>query len=411
MNNNYKGLTDLEVARNHKIYGLNELDKEKKENFFILYIKQFNDWLVIILICAALVSLIVDHNSVFESFIILLILFINALIGTIQEIKSAKTLDGLKKLTNHQVKVIRNGETILIEPKYLTVDDIVKVEKGNLIDADMIILECYDLQIDESILTGESIMIDKSANNTLYSGTFVVNGKAIAKVKNIGMKSKIGSIANELINIKEEITPLEIKLSQIGKIIGLIAIFICISVFVIELFLKISLIEAFKSAVSLAVAAIPEGLATVVTVCLAIGVKRMANQNAIIKKLSSVETLGCSNVICTDKTGTLTENKQKVINIYVDKLYDVSSFEFINDKILDTLYVTSQLNEEVIMDPIDVAITNMLDNINCKKVIYTIINIKPFNSNDKYIKNKFLDILSFKLSFIPLKYREHSSFL
>ena len=390
MKNNYIGLNDVEIKDNQKKYGLNELNKEKKDNVFIVYIKQFNDWLVIILILAALLSLIVDPHSLFESFIILLILFVNAFIGAVQEIKSAKTLEGLKKLTNHQTKVIRNNNIVLIEPKYLTIDDIVIIEKGIMVDADMVVLESTSLQIDESLLTGESLLVNKNIGENMYSGTFVVNGSGIGKVIKIGMNSKIGSIASELISIKEEITPLEDKLSQIGKIIGLIAILICICVFLIELLLKISLIEAFKSAVALAVAAIPEGLATVVTVCLAIGVKRMANQNAIIKKLASVETLGCSSIICTDKTGTLTENKQKVVNIYIDKLYDSNSFGNIDKKYLDMLYVTSKLDSDELIDPIDIAIINMLEKLNYNNASYKIEKLKPFNSTDKYLSCNYI---------------------
>ena len=308
----YNGLTNEEVKKNQQTYGYNELTKVKRDNFIIIFFKEFNDWLVIILIMAALISLIVDPHSLFETIIIISILFLNAFIGAFQEIKAHKTLEGLKKLSNHKVKVIRNNQIEEIEPRLLTISDIVILEKGNVIDADMIILESNDLSLDESILTGESILVDKKINDILYSGTFIIRGNGIGKVKEIGMKSKLGQIANEIIMVEEELTPLEEKLAHIGKIIGLIAIFICVIVFVIELLLKISLIEAFKSAVSLAVAAIPEGLATVVTVTLAIGVGKMAKEKAIVKKLPAVETLGCSNIVCTDKTGTLTENKQKV---------------------------------------------------------------------------------------------------
>lgn len=380
----YKGLTRQDVEINQKKYGLNEIKKKKKSNFLILYLKQFNDWLVIILIIAAILSLLVDHDSLFESFIILFILFLNALIGAIQELKAFNTLEGLKKLTNHKVKVIREGKTLLIEPKYLTINDIVLLEKGNMIDADMVILECNGLYVDESILTGESISIEKKNNDHLYSGTFIVKGDVVCKVNNIGMNSKIGQIAKEITSIKEEQTPLEEKLEQIGKVIGLIAIIICLIVFIIELLLKISFTEALKSAVSLAVAAIPEGLATVVTVCLAIGVKKMANQNAIVKKLACVETLGCSNVVCTDKTGTLTENKLKVVNLYIDKLYDKKDFELIEKKYLDLFFISSKLDSFEVLDPIDVSILEMLEKLKYKEIKYNIENHKPFDSFLKY---------------------------
>ena len=387
--NKYKGLNDLEVKQNQKLYGLNELKKHNRPNFFIVFINEFNDWLVIILIIAALINLMVDRDSLFETLIIILILFINATIGAVQEIKAYKTLDGLKKLSNHKVKVIRGEKEIDIDPSYLTIDDIVILKKGEMIDCDMQILESYDLCIDESILTGESIPIEKKINNLIYSGTYITNGNGVAIVKKIGMKSKVGEIANEIIKAKEELTPLEIKLAQIAKIIGLFAIFICIIVFFIELALKISLIEAFKSAVSLAVAAIPEGLATVVTVCLAIGVGKMAKENAIVKKLASVETLGCSNIVCTDKTGTLTENKQKIVMIYENKLFKNNEFNNLSKTLLDYLYISVKINDEELTDPIDKAIMEMLLNLNNPIPNYQVNKVKPFNSTDKYMSVSF----------------------
>lgn len=378
----YRGLNDLEVENNQKKYGLNELVTQKKPNFFIVFVHEFNDWLVIILIIAALISLIVDPNSIFESMIIILILFINASIGAFQELKAYKTLDGLKKLSNHKVKVIRNNIENEIEPKYLTINDIVILNKGNMIDADMVILEANEVTVDESILTGESIPVNKNITDYLNSGTFLVNGFCVAKVEKIGMSSKVGKITSELITAKEELTPLEIKLAQIGKVIGLIAVFICLIVFIIELALKISIIEAFKSSVSLAVAAIPEGLATVVTVCLAIGVGKMAKENAIIKKLASVETLGCSDIICTDKTGTLTENKQKVVKIY-SKLP-------LNKNLLDYLYISSVRDDNEVIDPMDKAISNYLIELKHNPPLFKITNHKPFNSNNKYMSISFI---------------------
>ncbi len=403
VNTKYKGLNEIEVKNNLKLYGLNEIKKNKNPNFLIVFINEFNDWLVIILIVAALISLIVDPNSLFETIIIILILFINATIGAIQEIKAYKTLDGLKKLSNHKVKVIRNNKEVYIEPSYLTINDIVVLNKGNMIDADMKILEAKDLKVDESILTGESILINKNLNDYLFSGTFIVSGNCICVVEKIGMKSKIGEIADEIIKTKEEATPLEIKLAQIGKIIGLFAIFICVIVFFIELALKISLIEAFKSAVSLAVAAIPEGLATVVTVTLAIGVGKMAKENAIIKKLASVETLGCSNIVCTDKTGTLTENKQKIVSVYENEVLKNNQFNKISSTLIDYLYILSRLSEEEIVDPIDKAIIELIESLNYEKTNYQVNKIKEFNSTDKYmsasLNYKNEDILLFKGAF------------
>lgn len=386
MEKKYEGLTDIETRNNQEKYGLNEIKQVKRKNFIITLINEFNDWLVIILILAAFISLVVDRNSLFESMIIIMILFINAIIGAIQEIKAHKTLDGLKKISSHKVKVIRNNKVVVIEPIYLTIDDIVLLEKGNIIDADMILLEASEISIDESILTGESINIEKKKNDYIYSGTYLVNGNGIGKVINIGMKSKVGLIANEIINVKEEITPLEEKLAQIGKIIGLIAIFICLIVFVIELLLGISVLEAFKSAVSLAVAAIPEGLTTVVTVCLAIGVRRMAKENAIIKRLACVETLGCSNVVCTDKTGTLTQNKQNVVKIYKNKEYSKEQFNQLDTDFLNYINILSTSENIEIIDPIDIALHDFILNRDFVYKDFNIIKVKPFNSLDKYMR-------------------------
>lgn len=389
MNKNFKGLSEKEVLDNQNKYGNNEIIEKKRKNFFLIFIHEFNDWLIIILLIAALVGIIVDRDSLFETFIIILILLINATIGAIQEVKAFKTLEGLKKLSNHKTKVIRNSKIIEIEPKYLTIDDIVLLEKGNLIDADMIVLESNDLSIDESILTGESISIDKRINDFLSSGTYIIRGNGIGKVRSIGMKSKLGEIAGSLIDVEKELTPIEEKLAGVGKIIGLISIIICIFIFVIELLLGYTLIDSFKSAVSLAVAAIPEGLATVVTVCLAIGVSRMAKENVIIKRLACVETLGCSNVICTDKTGTLTENKLKVINIYENRLYKKDEFNKISDSFLKYLAILSK-TEILNLDPVDLAIEHLLKELNYNFNDYQIKQVTPFNSEAKYMSVKVL---------------------
>lgn len=379
------GLNEIEVKKNQDLHGLNELKQNKRRNFFIIFIHEFGDWLVIILIISAIINLLIDKKALFETIIILSILFVNATIGTIQEIKAYKTLDGLKKLSNHKVKVIRAGFTTLIEPKYLTIDDIVVLEKGNLVDADISVIESNNLSLDESILTGESVSVYKNINDLLYSGTFVLSGSCIGKVVKIGMKTKLGTIANEIISVKEETTPLEEKLEQIGKMIGLIAIAICILVFVLELLLSIPLLVAFKSAISLAVAAIPEGLATVVTVCLAIGVGKMAKENAIIKRLSSVETLGCSNIVCTDKTGTLTENKLKIVNIFENRIYQRNELFNLSYLFKDYLYILSKETQDVI-DPIDKGIIEVLDEMNYRDVKYELISIEEFNSVKKYMK-------------------------
>lgn len=367
---NLRGLSQEEVLTNQKKYGKNTYKEAKRPNPFWLFIAEFNDWLVIILIIAAILSLIVDHENLIESSIIMGILFLNATIGVIQEMKAFKTLDSLKKYNQHQVYVLRDNEKKLIDAKEITINDIIYLQKGDEIPADIRLKEVFNLSCDESILTGESIEISKNTNDLVYASTFVLSGNAIGEVVAVGMQTEMGKIASSLVSKDDKKTPLEIKLAQIGKVIGLIAIIICIGVFFLELALNIPILDAFKSAVSLAVAAIPEGLATVVTICLALGVGKMAKQNVIIKRLEAVETLGCSTVVCSDKTGTLTMNKQSLAKHYGNSLL--------------TKYAAISANyqhEEKLIDPIDKAINDEYQN----KYPYEVIQINPFDSNRKYM--------------------------
>ena len=255
-----------------------------------------------------------------------------------------------------------------------------------MVDADLKLIESNGIKTDESALTGESIEVYKDINDMIYKATYITSGYGIGVVTSIGMDTKIGEITHDLVKIRSEKTPLEDKLEQIGKAIGIIAILICLFVFGIEIALKIPFIEALKSSISLAVAAIPEGLTAVVTVCLAIGVKKMVKENVIIKKLECVETLGCSNIICTDKTGTLTENKQKIVEIYDSKLGYFNQ----SDGLLEALFISlnNQENNEI-TDPIDLAIEEFLKNKEYKTVYY-LMNYLPFNSQNKYTKSTVL---------------------
>lgn len=367
---NLRGLSQEEVLTNQKKYGKNTYKEAKRPNPFWLFIAEFNDWLVIILIIAAILSLIVDHENLIESSIIMGILFLNATIGVIQEMKAFKTLDSLKKYNQHQVYVLRDNEKKLIDAKEITINDIIYLQKGDEIPADIRLKEVFNLSCDESILTGESIEISKNTNDLVYASTFVLSGNAIGEVVAVGMQTEMGKIASSLVSKDDKKTPLEIKLAQIGKVIGLIAIIICIGVFFLELALNIPILDAFKSAVSLAVAAIPEGLATVVTICLALGVGKMAKQNVIIKRLEAVETLGCSTVVCSDKTGTLTMNKQSLAKHYGDP-------SLIKYAAISANYK----HEEKLTDPIDKAINDEYQN----KYPYEVIQINPFDSNRKYM--------------------------
>lgn len=397
------GLTTVEVKKNQEIYGLNKLKEVKKPNFFIVFINEFKDWLVIILIIAAFLSIIVDPHSLIESLIIFSILIINAFIGAFLEINASNTLESLKKVSEHKSKVIRDGEIKLVLSSELTIDDIVLLEKGDVIDADMKLIEAIDFKVDESSLTGESIPVSKNIGDEIYSMTYIISGYAKAIVTKIGMKTKIGIIADTIIKHKNDLTPLEVKLNQIGKVIGIIAIIICMFVFIIEVALNIKPIDAFKSAISLAVAAIPEGLTTVVTVCLAIGVGKMAKQNVIVKRLEAVETLGCSNVVCTDKTGTLTYNKEKIVAIYEEKYLDINELDKISNKLLNYLYMSSNPKKDSIIDPIDKAIIELYKKYSKEEVNFKILNEVPFSSQLKYssvtISYKNSEILLFKGAF------------
>ena len=332
-----KGLTTEEADKRRTLSGLNKLDEAKKTPMIVRFFQQFLDPLIIILLIAALISILVNPEEWIESLIILAIVLINAILGVVQESKAEKALDALKKLSSPHAKVFRDGKLVEIDSQYLVPGDIIYVEAGDFIPADARIIEQASLRVDESALTGESVSVMKTnedldtdnkplgdQKNKLFSSTFVTYGKGTAVVTEIGMKTEIGKIANILLDTKQEQTPLQHKLTQIGKAIGALSLAICIIVFVMEMISGFPASEALMSSVSLAVAAIPEGLATVVTVVLAIGVQKMAKENAIVKRLPAVETLGSTSIICSDKTGTLTQNKMTVVKVYKDGLYDLN---------------------------------------------------------------------------------------
>ena len=328
----YKGLTDKEVIKLRKKYGYNKLDEKKKESIFIKFISQFKDFMIIILLIAALVSAIVSYfegtKEYTDSIIIVVIVVINALIGVIQESKAEKSLEALKKLSSPTSRVLRNGKTITIDSTLLVPGDIIELEAGNFVPADCRLISSYNLKIEESALTGETVPVTKDAKvilpsnvalgdmiNMAFSTTIVTNGHAQAIVTETGMNTKVGKIAKMIITDEAPQTPLQKKLAGIGKSLGIICLVICLAIFIIGLFKGISISEMFMTSVGLAVAAIPEGLPAVVTIMLSIGVTKMSKNNAIIRKLPAVETLGSSSIICSDKTGTLTQNKMKVTKI------------------------------------------------------------------------------------------------
>ena len=336
-----KGLTDEQVAINRETYGENKLEEKEKTPLIIKFLLQFKDPLIIILIVAAIISVIVDPHEWIESLIIMVVVLVNAILGLYQENKAEKSLEALQKMSAATCKVVRNGMAQTIDAASLVVGDIILVEAGDSVPADARIIECSNLKVEEAALTGESVPVDKNneyieeediplgdRHNDLFSSTYVTNGKAKAIVTSVGMQTEIGKIAGMLSEQEEELTPLQQKLNKVGSAIGVICLFVCVIVFLMEMFTLnwdfSKFADAFKIAVSLAVAAIPEGLATVVTIVLSIGVTKMSKQNAIVKKLPAVETLGSCNVICSDKTGTLTQNKMTVTKIYLN---EVKGFE------------------------------------------------------------------------------------
>ena len=350
------GLSDEQVLANREAYGVNQLEEKKKTPLIIKFLSEFKDPLIIILIIAAVIttvlSIIEQNNDWIEAIIIGVVVLANAILGLYQENKAEKSLEALQKMTAATCKVYRNGALMTINTVDLVVGDIIYVEAGDSIPADARIIECSNLKVEEAALTGESVPVDKHSQyieeediplgdrkNSLFSSTYVTNGKAKALVTSVGMGTEIGKIANMLSEQEDELTPLQQKLEKVGAIIGIMALGICAVVFVLEMIsANWSLdhfVEAFITAVALAVAAIPEGLATVVTIVLSIGVTKMSKQNAIVKKLPAVETLGSCNVICSDKTGTLTQNKMTVTKIYTDKIK-----EFENLSQLDKTMIT-----------------------------------------------------------------------
>ena len=326
------GLTDDEVQKRFERYGPNNLKEKKKESIFVKFIKQFNDFMIITLIIAAIISAVVSklngEADYIDSIIIVAIVIFNAIMGLVQEQKAEKSLEALKKMTAPNAKVRRNGRVQEIDATLVVPGDIVILEAGNYVPADCRLINSYNLKIEESALTGETIPSLKDSSkilkentamgdlcNMVFATTIVVNGHGEAIVVETGMNTRVGKIAGMIIEDESPETPIQKKLAEVGKILAIACIIICVLIFVIGIFNKIPIIEMFMTSVGLAVAAIPEGLPAIVTIMLSIGVTKMAKKNSIIRKLPAVETLGSSSVICSDKTGTLTQNKMTVTEI------------------------------------------------------------------------------------------------
>ncbi|MBO5214928.1 MAG: calcium-translocating P-type ATPase, PMCA-type [Clostridia bacterium] len=339
------GLSQEECLRRQEKYGKNKLDEKKKKTLFARLMEQFSDVMIIILLIAAAISLGVaiyegvTHGfnmiEMVEPFLILAIVLINAIMGVVQESKAEKALDALKNMSAPHARVIRGGVESIIPSADLVPGDIIKLEAGDFVPADARLVKSVNLKSEESALTGESVPSEKFAEaevkekapigdrtNMVFSGCSITYGTAIAVVTATGMQTEMGKIANILANEEETKTPLQQKLAKLGSLLGVLVLGICFVMFTVQIirdgFAFDNIISAFMSAISLAVSAIPEGLPAVVTIVLSIGVQRMVKKNAIIRRLPAVETLGSASVICSDKTGTLTQNRMTLVKTYVD---------------------------------------------------------------------------------------------
>ncbi len=329
------GLDQKEATIRLEQKGENIIKEQKGKSSIAKFFSQFNDFMVIILLIAGAISFITSflqgEKDFLDAIIIIVIVFVNAILGFMQENKAEKALEALKKMSSPKANVIREGILQKIDSKNLVVGDVIVINSGDYISADARLIESTSLKVEEASLTGESTAIEKTIDiiniknsslgdrkNMVYSGTLAISGKAKAIVTATGMKTEMGKIAHMLIDEENEQTNLQKKLGETGKILGVGALIICFGIFFIGLFRKIPPFEMFMTSVSLAVAAIPEGLPAIVTIMLAIGVEKMVKKNAIIRKLPAVESLGSANIICSDKTGTLTQNKMKVIKTYTN---------------------------------------------------------------------------------------------
>ena len=321
-------LTNEEVKRRQEKFGFNELAEGKKKSGLQIFLEQYKDFLVLILIVSAVVSLFLGETE--SAAVILVVITMNAILGTVQTIKAENSLESLKQLAAPEAKVVRNGAVVRIPGREITVGDVVHLEAGDYIPADGRVLESASLKVDESALTGESIGVDKISapltgelplgdrRNMVFSGSYVTYGRGVFLVTGIGMNTEVGKIAGLLKNTSEKKTPLQINLDRFGKKLSMIILLLCAVLFILQVLKGGAVADAFLFAVALAVAAIPEALSSIVTIVLAFGTRKMAKEGAIIRKLQSVEGLGSISVICSDKTGTLTQNRMTIEHYYVD---------------------------------------------------------------------------------------------
>lgn len=410
-----KGLNEEEIKKRREQYGFNELEETARKSPLQVFLDQFKDFLVIILLGAAIISAFLGKLE--STIVILVVVVINAILGTVQHIKAEQSLKGLKALSSPIAKVLRNGQKLEIPSRELLVGDILYLDAGDYVSADGRVLESFSLQVNESSLTGESEsvlkfvdIIDKDdvaigdRKNMVFSGSFVTYGRGVVLVTDIGMNTEIGKIANLLESAKEKKTPLQVSLDNFGRKLAFVILIISAIIFGLDIFRGRNIVDSFMFAVSLAVAAIPEALSSIVTIVLALGTQKMAKKNAIVRKLHAVESLGSISVICSDKTGTLTQNKMTVQKVFVDdKILEHDSLN--HDKVLEKGLVLMALlcNDAVtvenkeIGDPTEVALVNLgeiyeLDELIIRKQ-YPRLGEVPFDSDRKLMStvHKFKD--------------------
>lgn len=400
-----QGLGEKELENLREKYGENILNAKEKKSVLVIFLEQFKDFLVIILLVAAAISFISGNRE--STIVILAVIVMNAILGTVQHLKAEKSLESLKKMSSPKAKVIRDGEKREIDSSELLPGDIVLLEAGDIVPSDGRVLETHSLMVNESSLTGESDNVEKvcqvidisgltiaDQKNMVFSGSLVTYGRAKVLVTAIGMKTELGKIASLLDETKETMTPLQKSLERFGKKLSIAIIILCIVVFFMSVARGINILESLMFAVALAVAAIPEALGSIVTIVLAIGTQKMAKEHAIIKKLHSVESLGCISVICSDKTGTLTQNKMTVRQLYVgDEVIETGEID-LNSKVETELLRSAILcsdavnnNGQEIGDPTEVALVNIGHKYNLKEVEirnkYPRLKELPFDSDRK----------------------------
>ena len=405
-----EGLTEEQVKANYEKYGMNELKQKKKKSLFVKFLEQFKDFMIIVLIIAAIVSGavgIAEGEGITDTIIILIVVVLNAIIGVVQESKAEKSLEALQKLSAHASKVMRNGKVTVVQSRELVPGDIVVLDTGNYVPADLRIVESANLKSQEASLTGESVPVDKNTEtiedekvslgdrtNMLFSSSLITYGRGKGIVVETGMNTEVGKIAKIINDTEGTETPLQTKLNKLGKTLGIAALAICIVIFIIGIAYGKDVIDMFMTAVSLAVAAIPEGLAAVSTIVLAIGVQRMVKKNAIIKKLPAVETLGSATVICSDKTGTLTQNKMTVQKVFVNnEVVEVADIKDISNELDRLMQVCTLCNDtkigaenQLTGDPTETALIDLGFKINFDvKEVLELKRVKeiPFDSDRK----------------------------